>query len=107
MANKLHRGLVGSAIIALLAGGITFGNATAASAITRMGCVSHTLNLVSSSTTCWGNAGYASVTLYGVYSIVSGNNAGYVQGSKSLFVSFPKYVSASIASQTISGININ
>ena len=107
MRMKMRRGIVGSMVVALLAGGFTLGNAGAANAIARMGCASHTLNLVSSSTTCWGYAGYASVTLNGVYSIISGNNAGYVQGSKSLFVSFPKYVSASIATQTISGININ
>ncbi|MBO1738972.1 hypothetical protein [Leifsonia sp. TF02-11] len=107
MAKNLRRGIIGTAVVALLAAGFTVTSAGAASAITRMGCVSHTLNLVSSSTTCWGNAGYASVTLNGVYSIISGNNAGYVQGSKSLFVSFPKYVSASIATQTISGIKID
>ncbi len=87
---------------ALVAGGI---QATPAQAIQRMGCVYHTLNLVSSNTTCWGNAGYASVTLYGVYTIVSGNNAGYVQGSGGTTY-FSKWQSKRIATQTISGIRI-
>jgi len=70
-----------------------------------MSCASHTLNLVSSNTTCWGNAGYASVTLYGVYGIVAGNNAGYVQGSLGTSY-FSKYQTKSISYQTISGIRI-
>ncbi len=88
-----------------MAGVMVFGGATSASAINRMGCASHTLNLVSSSTTCWGNAGYASVTLYGVYNIISGNNAGYVQGSNGTAY-FYKYQSKAIPTQTISGIRI-
>lgn len=99
--NRLTRVAVASALTL----GFVVGGGTAASAISRMGCADHTLNLVSSSTTCWGYAGYTSVTLYGVYSIISGNNAGYVQGSGGTTY-FSKWGTKSIPTQTISGIRI-
>ena len=70
-----------------------------------MGCASWVLNPVSSNTTCWGNTGYTTVMLYGVYSIISGNNAGYVQGSRGTTY-FAKYQSFGIPSQTIAAIDI-
>ena len=89
-----------------LTAGMVIGGAAPANAINRMECASHTLNLISSKTTCWGNAGYTSVTLYGVYSLSSGNNAGYLQGSGGTTY-FSKYISKSIPYQTISAISIS
>lgn len=98
--------LWGAVAVGALSIGMVAGAVAPANAINRMGCASHTLNLVSSSTTCWGNAGYTSVTLYSVYSISSGNNAGYVQGSGGTTY-FAKWGSKTIPSQTISAIQIN
>jgi hypothetical protein len=56
--------------------------ASPADATSRANCSNGTyLYLDSSSTTCWANAGDAYPTLYGVYGLSAGNNAGYVQGS--------------------------
>ncbi|MFF2772966.1 hypothetical protein ACFVUP_38295 [Streptomyces bacillaris] len=95
----------GAVATALAVGGLTM-VASPAQAIVRTVCGSHYLNLVSGSTTCWGNAGYASVTLYGVYSVISGDNAGYVSGSGGTRY-FAKWGVQSIPTQTISGIRID
>ena len=81
--------------------------ASPAQAIERTSyCTADVLNLVSSNTTCWQRAGYVSVVLNGVYSIIPGNNAGYIHGSNGT-VYFIKYNAWSMAAQTVSAININ
>jgi len=105
--NTVKKRAVGTLAAVALAAGTVVVSGGAAGAINRMSpCVSHTLNLVSSQTTCWGNAGYASVTLYGVYNIISGNNAGYVQGSGGT-TPFAYGGTKNIPTQTIAGIKIN
>jgi hypothetical protein len=88
-----------------LAAGLTLAVAAPAQAINRMGCASHVLNLVSGSTTCWGNAGYTTVTLYGVYGISAGDNVGYIQGFPGTTY-FARWGGYSIPWQTVAAIEI-
>ncbi|MBH0102982.1 hypothetical protein I6E68_13880 [Salinibacterium sp. NSLL150] len=103
--NKTARKIPAMLATVGITAALLVGGSTSANAINRWSCGSQYLNLVSTSTTCWANAGYASVTLYGVYSISSGNNAGYVQGSNGTTY-FSKWQAKSIPTQTISGIRI-
>jgi hypothetical protein len=60
---------------------LVVGGATAAGAIDRVRCTTHDYLWVDSDqTTCWANAGYQYVTLYNVFGLTSGNNAGYLRG---------------------------
>lgn len=102
---KIRRGIIGAAAAGALGVGLALAGAAGANAIDRMQCASHVLNLISSSTTCWGNAGTANVTLYGVYAISSGNNAGNLTGSQGGTV-FNKYQAFNIPSQTITVVRI-
>lgn len=102
----IRRKLAAGAAAVALAAGLGVAVAAPAQAISRTSCASWVLNLVSSSTTCWENAGYTTVTLYGVYDIIAGDNAGYVQGSGGTTY-FAKWASFGIPTQTIGGIRIN
>jgi hypothetical protein len=105
IAMKARRGIIGAATAGALALGLTLAGAGAANAITRMGCANQVLNLISSSTTCWGNAGTANVALYGVYGVHSGDNAGNLTGSQGGTV-FQKWQDFGIPSQTITVVRI-
>ncbi len=101
----MKKKILGIATALTLAAGLTL-VATPAHAIFRASsCANHYLNLVSSNTTCWGGAGYTTVTLYGVYHLIAGNNAGFVQRSSGTLY-FTKWWSTSMASCTVAGINI-
>jgi hypothetical protein len=78
-----------------------------ASAINRVSCDRNDfLWLYSDATTCWANAGTASVRLDNVGSVSSGNNAGYVSGS-GITTYFGKWVSGGITKRTITTVHIN
>lgn len=106
MKKSILRAMGGVLAAGALSAGAVLGVAGGASAIERGQCASHNLNVISSETTCWQNAGYAAVNLLGVYGLSSGNNAGYIQGSGGTTY-FAKYESKSVPYQTISGIRIN
>lgn len=97
-----------AAAIAAATAGLALALATASPsyAISRSVCGSEYLQLFSSNTTCWANAGTASVALYGVVGLSSGNNAGYITGP-SISVVFAKYVSHGWAAKTVTTVHIN
>jgi hypothetical protein len=99
-----HKLATGAAAVVVAAGLAVLG-AAPAQAITRMGCAPQTLNLVSADTTCWGYTGYQTVTLYGVYYVIAGDNDGRLQGSSNTTY-FYRWGSQSITQQTIASVQI-
>jgi len=96
--------LVAAATTALAGIGAT---SSPAHAINRVSCSRYDfLWLYSDATTCWANAGTTSVTLYNVGAISSGNNAGYIYGSR-LTSTFRKWVSKPITKRTIRVVHID
>jgi len=95
---------VAAGAMALAGAGVV---ASPAHAINRVSCSRNDfLWLYSDATTCWANAGTASVRLYNVGSLSSGNNAGYISGS-GVTSYFGKWVSGAVTKRTISTVHIN
>jgi hypothetical protein len=106
MATAGTKKLGAVAMTAAMAGALVFATADPASAIVRKSCTSSDFLWVSSNqTTCWAQAGTASVHLYSVYGFSSGNNAGYLDGP-SYTVYFPKWASGSLPNTTITTVRI-
>jgi hypothetical protein len=102
---SIKRKIISVAAAVAIAGGMAVAVAAPAQAINRMACASHNLNLVSPATTCWGNAGSVSVTLYDVYYYSSGNNEGIIYGGLGNTY-FYRWGAASMPSQYVFAITI-
>lgn len=94
------------AATAVTAGALIVGGGVAANAINRVSCTSYNfLWLNSPNTSCWANAGTRSVTLYDVYGVNSGTNAGSI-ASPSGGYSFGAGVSFSFPARTVTSVTI-
>jgi len=94
--------------VAITAVALVVGSAFSASAITRSACGSQYLQLFSPNTTCWAYAGTASVNLFSVQGLSSGNNAGYVYSSSFGNDYFAKYAQQNFsATVTVTTVHIN
>jgi hypothetical protein len=89
-----------------VAAALTFAGVAPANAISRASCGTTYLQIHSPSTTCWANAGTASVVLYSTQSLSAGNNAGYVKDGD-WKVSFAKGSLHSWATRTITTVHID
>lgn len=93
---------VGAVAVATL----TLAGVAPANAITRANCGTSYLQIHSPSTTCWANAGTASVVLYNTQSLSAGNNAGYVSNN-GWKQAFPKGGLRSWSARTITTVRID
>jgi hypothetical protein len=101
-----RKSLIAVATGTAVAAAVTFAGVAPANAISRASCGKDYLQLFSSSTTCWANAGTASVALYGVVGYSSGNNAGDIHGPN-ISSYFGKYASTGwTVGTTISTVHI-
>ncbi|GAA4523296.1 beta/gamma crystallin domain-containing protein [Amycolatopsis samaneae] len=103
----MKKTLAAGAVAALSATGMLVSGSDAF-AINRVTCNENGYTwLNSTDTTCWANRGTIGVTLYGVYSVSSGNNTGWV-ASPSGYVDFPqKWNIYQFSSRRIDTIHIN